>query len=260
MRPAPLRTSMISFAVLSLAAASCGKAPADFTASERASQGEGCTVETTTRALRILVMVDNSGSTDKTDPSQAYRVQTLRTFLADYGSHANLSYGFGYFDDDAYLYDANGGRFTSGSASLPFGSAATIAAALDTYHASIPPAGNTGYGAAFGALRSAIAQDEASGQRSDYAVVFMSDGQPTDVSGNVPSAITNLVRGLRGVAETNGKSHLSVSAVYFGPATDATSISNLRGMAAEGAGQFVDTNHLSAGGLAIDDVVTIPGC
>ncbi len=243
----------------------CAKAPTGFRVNSQSQVdlppgAPGCTAGTTTSNLRILVMVDNSGSTESSDPSQYFRVQTLRNFLASYSNHVNLRYSFGYFDDDGYLYDMNLGRFTKGSASVPFGTAAGESGALDYYHSTIPPLGGTGYVAAFDALSSAITRDEASGTVADYAVVFMSDGQPTDIDGNVPTAISNLVTSLKNATAANGHSHLAVSTVYFGRASDTTSISNLRSMATVGGGQFVDTNHLSSGGLSIDDVVTIPGC
>ncbi len=253
--------SFVSIALFAFAAHGCGKAPAEFQVNGRSGQIDpGCTAGSTLRPLRILVMVDNSGSTDSTDPSQTYRVQTLRTFLAAYGSHANLSYGFGYFDDSGYLYDVGSAAFREHDANVPFGSATQIGAALDTYHASIPPSGNTAYGEAFSALSAAVTRDEAGGSAQDYAVVFMSDGQPTDIDSDVTNRLTALVTNLRQTAAANGKSHLTVSTVYFGSGSDATSIRNLRTMAEQGGGQFVDTNHLDQGGLAIDDLVTIPGC
>jgi hypothetical protein len=254
------KTSIWAFGFLSFAVAGCGKAPSGFALRQADPPASECTIDSTAQSLRIFVMVDNSGSTEQTDPSQYFRVQTLRTFLGTYGSHANLAYGFGYFADDAYLYDVNLGRYVRASVANPFGTSAEVSGALDTYHASIPPRGNTGYSAAFSAIESAITRDESAGRTGDYAVVFMSDGQPTDIDGDVPAGLSALVSSLKAATGANGKSHLSVSTVYFGSAGDTTSIGNLRTMATQGGGQFVDTNHLAGGGLSIDDVVTIPGC
>ncbi len=262
------RTSISSILIavsLSLTALAngCSKAPSGFTPTGQAQKipgAPGCTAGTTATNLHILVMVDNSGSTSSTDPSQFFRVQTLRNFLTAYGSHTNLHYAFGYFDDDAYLYDMNQNAFVMNSVAVPFGTSAGASSALDLYHASIPPSGNTAYGAAFAALQGAISRDEGAGDVADYAVVFMSDGQPTDINGNVPAGLAALVANLKSAAQANGRSHLSVSTVYFGSASDSTSIQNLQSMAIHGGGQFVDTNHLSGGGLSIDDLVTIPGC
>lgn len=258
----PFKSWLIVLGVFPAMAAGCG-APAAFTFDSSAATGgagSGCTAGTTTRNLRIYTMVDNSGSTRTTDPNQHYRVQTMRDFLATYGTRANLSYGFGYFADTAALYDMTQSRFIANTVAAPFGSAAGITGALDTYHASIPPNGSTGYGAAFAALESAISRDEAAGAVDDYAVVFMSDGQPTDLAGDIPTELARLANRLKQTAAANGTSDLTLSTVYFGSAGDATSIRNLRILSTEGGGQFVDTNQLGSGGLSIDDVVTIPGC
>jgi hypothetical protein len=176
----PFPSMLFAFGFALIALSGCGKAATGFLLAEQASPG-GCSINTTTKNLRVFVMVDNSGSTSTTDPSQFIRVQTLRNFLGTYGGHSNLAYGFGYFDDDAYVYDVGQSRFEMSSAAAPFGSASSVTAALDTYHATIPPYGNTGYAAAFAAIQALITRDEAAGFADDYAVVFMSDGQPTDI-------------------------------------------------------------------------------
>jgi hypothetical protein len=258
-----IRSRFLLASLAAVAVAGCAKAPSGFRAvdpQQNIPTIPGCGPNTTAKKLQIFVMVDNSGSTSSTDQNQSIRVQTLRNFLANYGSHSNLHYGFGYFDDDAYVYDMNQGGFVMNSASVPFGGAGGEIGALDTYHASIPPSGNTGYSAAFSAIQSAITRDESTGIVADYAVVFMSDGQPTDIDGNVQAGISTLVSNLKAATAANGKSHLVVSTVYFGSASDSTSIQNLQSMANHGGGQFVDTNHLSSGGLSIDDLITIPGC
>lgn len=218
-----------------------------------------CSVGSTQKKLRIFVMVDNSGSTEETDPNQDYRVETMNRFLAQYGLRTNLTYGFGYFADSAYVYDTNEARFRTSSANAPFGNARQTENALSIYHRSIPPEGGTGYGAAFDAIRGAIAKDQASGVAQDYVVIFMSDGQPTDLYGDIPAQIRSQVDSLKRTAQAGGRS-LTVSSVYFGPRSDSTSIRNLKTMATQGAGQFVDTNSLGSGGLVIDDLITIPGC
>ncbi len=253
----PLFQSIFGLVLVGTLSTGCGNDTA-FRARAQSQSTPVCTPTTVTKKLRIFVMVDNSGSTATTDPSQIYRVDTLRKFIGDYGNRPNLSYGFGYFADDAYIYDVNSGDFTMNAATTPIGTVAQITNALNVYHGSIPPVGGTGYAAAFAALEGAIARDEASGVTDDYAVVFMSDGQPTDLSGNVLTWIRTHTAGLKSAAAANGKSHLILSTVYFGAASDSTSINNLRTMATEGGGQFVNTN--SSGGLAIEDVVTLPGC
>ncbi len=98
--------------------------------------------------------------------------------------------------------------------------------------------------------------DENAGHKQDYAVVFMSDGQPTDISGI--DNLKGLVATLRTNATKNG-SVLTVNSIYFGDEKDTNSINNLKAMSTQGAGQFVDTNNLGAGGLVINNVVNVPG-
>jgi hypothetical protein len=247
-------------ALVGLLASGCGKATTGFSISQTEPPAAPCTAGSTAKKLRIFVMVDNSGSTSASDPDQNYRVQTLRTFLRDYGSHSNLRYGFGYFSSDAYLYDVNQSRFVRGNASVSFGTSSNLVAALDTYHSSVPPTGTTGYGAAFSAIESAIARDESGGATEDYAVVFMSDGRPTDLNGSITTALNSLIDRLKATAQSNGKSKITISTVYFGGTSDTTAIRNLSSMATRGGGQFVDTNRLESGGLSINDVITIPDC
>ena len=216
-----------------------------------------CTAGTTTENLRIMFMVDNSGSTATTDPNHDYRVKTVQQFIQNYGSHTNLTYSFGYFGGtSAKEFDDNTNRFVS-TATVPFGNATSLSTALTDYEA-LSPSGNTPYSAAFTSLQSVVSQDEALGITENYVVVFMSDGMPTDISGNVTTAIDGMVNNLRNQVQANGVSLLTVSTVYFGPESDSTSIGNLTNMAHVGNGQFVDTNQLSSE-LQINDVITVPG-
>jgi hypothetical protein len=204
-----------------------------------------------------MFMVDNSGSTATTDPNHDYRVSTLQQFIQNYGTHTNLTYSFGYFSGTtAQEYDDVHSQFVS-SPTVPFGNSSFLSAALNTYE-SFAPGGSTPYNAAFNSVEHIVQLDEAAGSTQNYVLVFMSDGMPTDITGNVQTAITGMVNTLRTDVESNGTSLLSVSTVYFGPESDATSISNLTTMASVGNGQFVDTNLLS-NQLQINDVITVPG-
>lgn len=216
-----------------------------------------CTAATTTQNLRILFMVDNSGSTIQTDPDHSYRTKTVQAFLRNYGSHTNLTYSFGYFSGtSAKEFDGSRQNFQS-NATVPFGNASFLTSALNLYD-TFYPGGYTPYGAAFNSLKTIIQQDEATGTKQNYVVVFMSDGMPTDISGNVNSGIISMVQNLRTTVQANGTSLLTVSAVYFGPESDNEAIGNLRTLANEGQGQFVDTNQLNSA-LQINDVITVPG-
>jgi hypothetical protein len=214
------------------------------------------TAATTTQNLRIMFMVDNSGSTATTDPAHTYRVKTVQDFIAAYGSHTNLTYSFGYFSGTtAKEWDGSNSSFQS-TATTPFGNSAVLSSALTQYEG-FAPGGSTPYSAAFASLNHLVQQDEAAGTHENYVVVFMSDGQPTDISGNIVTGINTMVDSLRTAVQANG-SLLTVSAVYFGPETDQTAINNLGAMSTEGQGQFVDTNLLTSS-LQINDVITVPG-
>lgn len=215
---------------------------------------ENCKVGTTTRPIRVIFMIDNSGSTNTTDPSKAIRVATLRKFIADYGSNTYLSYNFGYFSGTtANQYNMVANTFSVNTAANPVGDAAGLTSALNAYDA-LTSSGNTPYKAAFDSMAATVAADEAAGNKQDYAVVFMSDGQPTDISGT--TNLNALVTSLKSTAGGNG-SLLTVSTVYFGDSTDTVSIGNLQSMATAGSGRFINTN--TNGTVVINDLLVVPG-
>jgi hypothetical protein len=218
----------------------------------------GCTIGKVKKPIRVMFMIDNSGSTITTDPKQYYRVQTLQKFISDYGMNANLTYNFGYFaGTTATAYDMITNNFVSGSAPNATGGSAALSTALLAYeNVPIDPNAHTPYAAATGSLNTTIAADEKAGGKQDYAIVFMSDGQPTDISG--ATALKGLVDTLSKTASGNG-SAITFNTIYFGPSNDTASMDNLHTMATEGAGQFVDTNKIGAGGLVINDVINVPG-
>ena len=219
-------------------------------------------IQTTTQKLRIMFMVDNSGSTAQTDPQHLYRVQTIQNFLAKYATNANFTYNFGDFSDASSYYDITRKKFTSATNNT-FGVAADLSSALSLYSTS-RPGGTTNYVGAFAAMEATITADENAGNKMNYVAVFMSDGMPKDLplgSSLAPSLI-QLVDGLRTTANANG-SLLSLSTVYFGAAQSADPNQDgnpdvLKLMALEGQGQFVDTNVVGSSGLQIDSLLAVP--
>lgn len=210
-----------------------------------------------TNNLRIIFMVDNSGSTNTTDPQQYYRNQVIQTFLSQYSNNTSLSFAFGYFEGtSAYLFDGSSQSFVK-NANQPFGGAGQLSSALTAYD-KIRPNGNTPYHAGFNEIQNAILADLQSGSGSaNYSVVFMSDGQPTDVSSS-PSLTTNLVAMVQSFAGSIQAQHgaVAVSTVYFNPANNSGDSANLQAMAQAGGGQFVNTNVTSS--LVIADLVSVP--
>lgn len=235
-----------------------------------ASSGPSCStvLQNTTENLRIMFMVDNSGSTATTDPGQHYRDITVQDFLQQYQAKTNFTYFFGWFSGiDANIWDDPAQTWDVNTAQAPFGGPTALSDALSAYQ-QIPPGGSTPYNAAFASISGAIQTDEAAGNHWDYVVVFMSDGMPTDLgylSGSssdiaaLDAELVGIVNNLKATAAQNGTSKLTLSTVYFGPEgnADPGAIEHLQDMATAGNGQFVDTNLTT--NLQIADLITVPG-
>jgi len=206
-------------------------------------------------------MIDSSGSTLNTDPNEKYRVQTIQTFIQNYGNLTNLNYNFAYFSGSASAWDAKTSAFVTlpSSPQIPFGTSSDLSKALTAYSAiPIGQKATTNYLSAFTSLQASITKVAVKNDGWNYVVVFMSDGQPKDL-GSTPNvqlaAIKSNVDGLLSTVQSYG-SLLTVSAVYFGDEADSTSIANLQGMASEGGGQFVDTNKTT--NVVISDIINVP--
>jgi hypothetical protein len=201
-------------------------------------------------------MVDDSGSSLTTDPNHTYRVATVEAFIAKYGSKANFTYSYGKFSGStATVWDIGTSQFMS-NPPMPFGNAANLTSALNVYK-NTTPAGSTPYNAAFSKLKSLILADVSANPGIwEHAVVFMSDGVPTDINNpqlaNVQTLVSSFVQDIK-----NAGSNAAVSAVYFGPATTTAAIDLMKAVATSGTGIFVNTNVTTD--LQIDDVIQVPG-
>ena len=222
------------------------------------------TIDKTTENLRIIFMVDNSGSTLTTDPSQLIRVQTLKNFITKYGAKTNFTYSFGYFADSTFIFSPDSQKFINvtlkGLPASVFGTSADLTRAL-TLFTQIQGNGGTNYGDALGAVHEMIAQDPTSKLLWNYILVFMSDGQPTDVFDPVLPALRSMIDSVTTAAIAKG-GLATTSMVLFDPSSDtqySSSLENLSAMGSEGKGQFFDTNFPPVGGLAIDDIISVPG-
>jgi len=217
------------------------------------------TLITTSENLRIIFMVDNSDSTagkNGTDPNKVYRVQVLNNFLSMYGTKTNFNYSFGWFAPLAYNWDVSQSAFEA-NPKQAVGTATDLSNALNAFEP-LSSQNGTAYKAAFAGIQNVIDGSSMPNDGWNYAVVFMSDGMPTDLgsASGQAAAIQQLVANLQ-TDVTNHGALVSVSSVYFGPESDGTSINNLKTMAITGGGQFVDTNLVQT--LNISDVITIPG-
>ncbi len=222
------------------------------------------TIEQTTDNLRIIFMVDNSGSTLDTDLNQIIRAQTIENFLTKYGAKTNFSYSFGFFDDDTYVFNIANQKFVNATRKgLPpnvFGDSGDLAQALRLF-SKVRGFGGTNYGQAVDAVKDMINQDHKSKISWNYVLVFMSDGQPSDISAPVAEHLKSMIELVMNAA-VKRSALATASMVLFDPAEDAqyaSSKRNLSAMAEQGKGQFFDTNFPPAGGLAIDDIISVPG-
>lgn len=209
--------------------------------------------------LRISFMVDVSGSTLTTDPNKYYRAQTLDNFITAYSGKSNLNYTYGIFGNSGLLYDNATNAFVSNYKTM-FGNASSLQSAVDLFKTRrIIKDETTNYKTGFNALKSNILNDlQQPGSPKAYAVVFMSDGQPKDLTqpldGSAASLVTEFVQSINSAG-----GGVRVSSVYFGSPSDQKGIDVLKAIALAGRGQFLDTNVLPNNALNIDDAIAIPG-
>ena len=159
-----------------------------------------CVVQNFNIPLKIIVMVDNSGSSFWTDANQTLRQSILRNFAQTYGQSSNISYNLSYFSDiQSYPASAGGNPHQPLAISLMndgnnqnpiFGNESAFMAALDQYK-NVAPLGNTPYYAGLDLVAKAIKDDpayQANPTSQNYAILFMSDGLPDD---NGEASFTN---------------------------------------------------------------------
>lgn len=241
-----------------------------------------CTPKTITENIRLIFMIDNSGSTADTDPNYSARVSTIQTFLKTYQNKANFTYAFGifgsYIGGNAYsgrigvgagFYDMAGLLDISYFANT-FGSAAALPTILNNFE-NRSTDGGTLYTSAFTALQTLISQDERNHRGVyKYVVIFMSDGEPTDwcldstcsnvTFDTVDNGVTALVDKLKASVIAGGSS-FALSTVYFDATAsyDDSAAYFLSDMANHGGGTFIDA-HQSGQNFTIDDLLVDPGC
>jgi hypothetical protein len=216
--------------------------------------GTTCTIQNVTQNLRILFMVDDSGSTATTDPNYTNRVATIQNFLTKYANQTNLTYSYNYFGTNVATYNVVSDSFGNITSSGVFGTASNAESALNAFQL-IGTVGNTNYSAAFTRLEAIIGGDIAANTNENYVVIFMSDGQPTDQGSSASdqiAGITNISNALMSYAPSG---RITLSTVYFG-APDNQAETNLETMASIGGGQFINTNLTTQ--YSIDNLISVP--
>lgn len=205
-----------------------------------------------TLPLKIIAMVDASGSTADTDPQMSFRQDLLSSFVMNYQSKTNFQWNLDYFAGmNAYALINNGSMM-----SPSFSNASAMSSAISQL-VMVGSNGNTPYAAALNMISQAISQDpDFASSSSNYAVAFISDGMPNpNISdADLATLVQNIVKLKPG--------HISLSTVYFdksnaysNEAPDA--IARLQAMAVIGGGQFANT--IAQGkNINFADVLTVP--
>lgn len=193
----------------------------------------------TEKLTKILFVVDNSGSnatSPGTDPDKSYRYNLMKEYI-DQNSHIRqIYYGL-------IIFKADGAKafINNGSEQVPefTNDLSRVYAGLDRFRAEVDES-TTPYRAALAMAQSAINIDRSlSGQGaiSEYRVVMLSDGVPTDYGDPInESAIDADVQSL---IVTAGEATLST--IYYGP-NDIVAAVRLERMASRGNGAFSNVN------------------
>jgi hypothetical protein len=211
-----------------------------------------------TGKLKILAVVDVSGSAVYTDPNKGFRDQILTNFLTAYSAKTNFNW-----DLMTFAGTTASSLINSGSSQSPlFGTAAQMQTAIGQFEM-IADYDNTPYQAALNLVTTAIQNDadfKANPALVNFSVVFMSDGMPTDMGSPVDTgALQAAIQGIVNISPN----HITFSTIYYDLSTDPTEISAdaipmLQAMAVAGGGQFANT--LAEGSsIGLGDVATIPG-
>jgi hypothetical protein len=231
-------------------------APVNPGGSSSGGSGSSCTPQAA-QNLRVMFMVDASGSTQSDDSGAKVRTGAALSFINANLSNTNLSYSYGYFAANEPTYDFSSKGF-SNSASEPFGSGSQAVTAVDLFQSTYMSIqlNGTDYQDALSALGSLVTGDNAANPgKYSYAVIFMSDGQPNrgaDTSSAIDALVANLVKVV-------GSSRLTLSSVYFSNSPDTSDEGIIDNMAIAGNGQYVngDSANLNLNTM-IQGILTVP--
>lgn len=207
--------------------------------------------ETITKKLRIILVVDNSGSTLDTDP-QNFRRASIQNLINRYSGKANFSWQIiSFASSSAQAHINNNGNFQS----PVFSNAGAAQSALNAFPAAQNNA-QTPYLKALQMADLAVANDPefSSSDKPLYVLMFMSDGQPTDSS-------DNQIRDAQRQLLNRDASRITFNSLYFGSDNNNSNINRLKEMADLGKGQFTNITKQQAA-INLDDISVVPqsGC
>ncbi len=262
--------------------------------------------------LRVLIAVDNTGSNGSnkfsvqpppggysfglgSDNDQYFRQKSVGDLVSSLSQLSNITYNLMVFQDLATVNwrptdQRQGPNVRSliniaGNDQLPaFGDAAAMTNAMQDLH-KLQPDGPTEYFTVLALLRNAILSDHAFASGSEnYAIVFLSDGQPTeritaDSSGVKSTRAWNGAQDeadlLAAISDLTALSagHITFNTVFYNDITpaqrnalltssydpiDPDAPGLLQKMASAGHGQFANANIVGADHVHLSNVISVP--
>lgn len=197
-------------------------------------------LNTITKKVKVIYVVDVSGSNDQTDPDQNVRAGSISRFYNSYSSKTNFGWnGISFSGTTAVtrLLEGDGKTVTD------------LVAWLNNHDDD----GDTPYVASLDKTVEVINSIPVVDAETKYIVVFLSDGRPDpDVADDV------LKKEVDDIVNTN-PGRVSLNTVYYGPYSQAAA-DRLKMMAVQGGGNFLDANKNSTGNMFdIADLVIVPG-
>jgi Mg-chelatase subunit ChlD len=218
-------------------------------------------LNTTTDDIRMLFVVDQSGSNDGTDPNKSYRRGSIQNFFNLYSTKSNFRWGFNSFKGSFSIAFIN-----SGSQSRPvFGPASEMTPAISEFNRQ-SDSGLTDYKKALDSAASAIQNDSTRTPMTKYVVAFLSDGMPTaGYEYKVINSMGGRVLTVKGMDEMLSDvealrqmlpGRISLNTVYYGRNNPSAALL-MQKMAALGSGRFLDVN-VAGNTFPIVDTVSVP--
>lgn len=196
--------------------------------------------------VKVLFVIDKSGSNASTDPTMNLRGGAIQNFFDRYKAMTNFSWGL-------ELFNNSQARSLIGTSSANYFSSntTTVQNAINTFYSS-SDVGGTPYRAALQLAISAISGDSSTTSTTKYFVVFISDGVPD------PAVADNILAQDISTLMAIHLGRVALSTIYYGSvSTDA--MNRLQTMATLGTGKFLNANSGGTTSFQIDDVVVIPG-
>jgi uncharacterized protein YegL len=209
--------------------------------------------------LRVVLLVDASGSTTTTDPGAKIRLGSFLDFVNANLALTSLTYSVSYFANSSTnaTYDFTAGKFTANS-SASFGTAAQVPAAGSAFLTAFKNLSvqGTDYQVALQKINDLITADNAANpEKYNYAIIFMSDGQPNE-DDQTATSLDSLVSSLVKIV---GPNRATLSSVYFNNVQSSADENIIDSMATAGGGQYVNgsTANLNLNQM-IESILTVP--